>query len=174
MENKIIDGLDPNDALAILKRLAKEDADLAQRIEQIGLEYLSGVDVEDVADQVYFELDTIPVEEVWDRSGSTREGYIEPTEMAYEMFEEALEPFMHELKKYQQLSMRPEAKRYCMGILKGIYRSEKESESEYKEWAVDAPFHYSARVLDEWKKSSKDPDAIGEVEEFVRRELSGW
>jgi hypothetical protein len=28
------------------------------------------------------------------------------------------------MKRYQQLSMRPEAKHYCMGILQGIYRFE--------------------------------------------------
>ena len=41
-------------------------------------------------------LDSIEVEEVWDRSGRTRNGYVEPTEMAFQMSEEALDPFIEE------------------------------------------------------------------------------
>jgi enamine deaminase RidA (YjgF/YER057c/UK114 family) len=78
------------------------------------------VDIKDIASLVYFDLDSIEVEEVWDRSGRTRNGYVEPTEMAFQMFEEALEPFLEEMKKYLKLSMFVEAKEYCMGILRGI------------------------------------------------------
>jgi len=35
--------------------------------------------------------------------------------------------------------MDKEAKKHCMGILKGIDQFEKESESEYKDWASDIP-----------------------------------
>jgi len=55
------------------------------------------------------------------------------------MFEDALESFIEELKKYKKLSMNKEAKTCCMGILKGIYQFEKESTSEFKDWAVDVP-----------------------------------
>ena len=57
----IFDEISADDALAILKRLAKEDPKIARRIEQITIEYLSGVDIEDIASQVYFDLDSIEV-----------------------------------------------------------------------------------------------------------------
>ena len=98
-----------DDAFAILSRLAKEDSKIAKRIEQIAIEYLSDVDSEEIASQVYFDLDRIEVEELWNRSGRTRNGYVEPIEMAFQMFEEALEPFLDEMKKYQNLSMFAEA-----------------------------------------------------------------
>jgi len=144
-----------DDAFAILKRLAKEDPKVANRIEQIAIEYLSDVDIEDIASQVYFDLDSIEVEEVWNRSGRTRNGYVEPTEMAFQMFEEALDPLIEEMKKYKKLLMFAEAKNYCIGILKGICRFENESSSEYIDWAVDAPAEYFGQVLDEWKKGQK-------------------
>jgi hypothetical protein len=174
MNNRIINHLTPDEALAILKHLAKGDADLAQRIEQIGRKRLTGVDIEDIADQVYSDLDALPVEEVWERAESSYGEYIEPGEAAWEMFEETLKPFMREMKRYQQLSMCPEAKHYCMGILQGIYRFEKESQSEYKNWAEDAPPQHFHSIIDNWKESTKDPTDITEVEEFVRRELSNW
>ena len=144
-----------DDAFAILCRLAKEDPKIAKRIEQIAMDYLSDVDIEDIASQVYLGLDSIKVEELWDRSGRTRTGYVEPDEMAFQMFEEALEPFLDEMKKYQNLSMFAEAKDYCIGILNGICRFEKDSTSEYKDWAVDAPPEFFGEVLDDWKKGQK-------------------
>lgn len=116
---EIFDEISAEDALAILRLLAKEDSKIAKRIEQIAIEYLKGVDIEDIASQVYFDLDCIEVEEVWERSGRKRNGYVEPTEMAYQMFEEALEPFVEEMKKYQKLLMFVEARNYGIGILRG-------------------------------------------------------
>jgi len=170
----IIDHLSPDEALAILKHLAKEDADLARRIEQIGRKRLTGVDVEDIAEQVYSDLDTLPVEDVWERAGSSYGEYIEPGEAAWEMFEETLNPFMREMKRYQELSMRSEAKHYCMGILQGIYWFEKESQSEYKNWAEDVPSQHFHSIIDKWKESTTDPIDIAEVEGFVRSNLSNW
>ncbi len=170
----ILDKINSNDALAILKILYKEDTNIAKRIEQIAREYLSEVDIDDIASEVYFDLDNIEVEEVWDHSGSTRDGYIDPGDMAWQMFEEALDPYLEELKKYQNLSMHNEAKKYCVGILKGIYQFEKESKSEYKVWAEDAPGEYFGQVLSEWKEGCKNPKDVKEMEGFVKKNFPDW
>jgi hypothetical protein len=128
------------------------------------------VDIDDIADDVYFDLDRIEVEELWDRSGRTRNGYVEPIEMAFQMFEEALEPFLDEMKKYQNLSMFAEAKDYCTGILKGICKFENKSISEYKDWAVDAPPEFFEQVLDDWKKGQKGVTD----EELIAVKKAGW
>ena len=90
------------------------------------------------------------------------------------MFEEVLEPFLEELKKYQGLSMDVEAKKCCMGILKGIYKFEKESNSEYKDWAVDAPKDFFRSILSDWKKGCKNKKDVQEIEEFVKKNFQGW
>lgn len=41
---------------------------------------IADVDLEDIASEVYFELDCLRVEDVWDQSGSTRDGYVDPYE----------------------------------------------------------------------------------------------
>ncbi len=58
----IFDEISAEDAIAILRLLAKEDAKIARRIEQIAVEYLRDVDIEDIASEVYFDLDSIEVE----------------------------------------------------------------------------------------------------------------
>jgi len=90
------------------------------------------------------------------------------------MFEDALDPYLEELKKYQNLSMHNEAKKYCVGIFKGIYKFEKESKSEYKVWAEDAPGEYFEQVISEWKKGCKNSKDIEEMEEFVKKNFPDW
>lgn len=170
----ILNKIKADDALVILKNLAMENPNIAKKIDQIAIKHLSSINPDDIASQVYFELDNISVEEVWDNSGSTSYGYVEPTDMAWEMFEEALEPFMEKMKNYQKLSMHAEVKMYCMGILKGIYKFENESTSEYKDWATDAPKNYFDNILDDWKKTCKSPKDEKEMEEFIKKTFPDW
>ncbi|NQV01516.1 MAG: hypothetical protein HQ542_02640 [Bacteroidia bacterium] len=44
-----------------------------------------------------------------------------------------------EVIRYLDLGMFPEAKVYCMGVLKGIYQYEQEAESGSKDWFADVP-----------------------------------
>jgi len=83
-ETSILDKIDADDGLAILKILAKEDTSLLKKIEDAALEYFSEVEVEDIADEVFYELDSLEVEDVWYQSGSTRYGYVDPNEKAWE------------------------------------------------------------------------------------------
>ena len=170
-KKKILDRINEHDALLILKALANEDRSIARRIEQIALEHLRDIDVESVASHVYHALEGIEVEDLWEQSGSTRYGYVEPSDRAWEMFEEALEPFTNEMNKYFDLSLDNEAKNYCMGILKGINQFDRESTSEFKDWAEDAPDEFFERVLDDWKKACKTPELIQEMEDFIKHSL---
>jgi len=174
MKGDIFDVISSDDAFDILRLLAREDQKIAKRIEQIAIEYLEDVDIEDVAFEVYFALDCIEVEDVWDNSGNTRDGYVDPTEMAWQIFEDALDPFCEELRKCQRLLLYAEAKKHCLGILDGIYKFEKESPSEYKDWAVDAPREYFKHVLKEWKSGQNNPEDVAEVEDFIKKNFAGW
>ena len=72
------------------------------------------------------------------------------------------------------MGMTNEAKLYCMGILKGIYRYEHESKSQFKDWATDIPGEYFGHLLLEWKKSVGNNDDVNEIREFVEKECSIW
>jgi len=173
-KTSILDKINADDGLAILKILAKKDTSLLKRIEDAALEYFSEVEVEEIADEVFCELDSLEVEDVWDQSGSKRYGYVDPNEKAWEMLEAAIEYYLVELKKYQGLEMDEEAKKYCMGILKGIYKFEKESKNEFKGWATDAPGDNFKRVFDKWKERCTNPNDIKEMKSFVKKDFPGW
>jgi len=95
--HEIINQLSPGDGLAILQTLAREDEQLAARIAEIATARLRDVDMEGVAFALYEELECLEVEEVWDRSGSTRHGYVDSAEAADQMMDEVVEPYLDEL-----------------------------------------------------------------------------
>ena len=84
-ELNILDRISADDALVILTRLAQEDTSLLKRIERAALEYFKEVSVEEIADGVFWELDTLEVEDIWDNSGPTRYGYVDSGEKVWEM-----------------------------------------------------------------------------------------
>ena len=135
----ILDQLSPQEALTILRTLAENDPVLAERIAQMAHENISEVDEEEIAAEVYRDLDGLEVEDVWDQAGATRHGYVETEEVADEMIQGVLAPYTEVLERYKELNMPREACCACMGILKGLYRFETESTNEFKNWAVDLP-----------------------------------
>jgi len=101
------------------------------------------------------------------RSGRTQYGYVDPGDAAWEMFEEALNPFIDEMKKNQKRALPAVAKAYCIGIIKGLWRFDEESISDFKDWVTDAPGEYVDTVFDEWKKGDPSDEDIAEVMGFV-------
>jgi hypothetical protein len=172
--HEIIDHLSPTDALSILRTLADSDEQLARRIAEIATAHLSEVDPEGVAFVLYDELSFLEVEEVWDRAGPKRHGYVDPGEAADEMVEEIIEPYLEEIKKYQELGMKPEANKMCMGLLLGLYRFDHESTSEFKDWTPDAPSNFAWTVIDAWKAGAPSRADVKAVKAFIEDELGGW
>jgi len=158
--------ISPDEAVVVLNELVK-DPEIRKRAEEIAFAVVSDVDIDTVAEDVFCELDSIAVEDVWDHSGATGDGYVDPGEYAWQLFEDALEPFVQHLHKCQELSLVEQAKHQCMGILKGVWRFEKESKSEFKDWAVDAPGENMVRIFEEWKKKNNNPKDINEVKRFM-------
>ena len=120
------------------------------------------------------ELESLNIEDVWDRTGATSQGYVDPGEAPWQVFEEALERFEEQLNKYKELSMDREAKLLCMGMLTGIYDFGNESNTEYKDWAVDAPGEFFTLVLDDWKNWIKKRKDLAEMDEFIEKHCPEW
>ena len=174
MKDDIFNKISPSEALEILKQIAKTDKKLKKRIIELAEELFRNVDVEAVCDEVFDALDEIDVHELWDRAGPKTDGYASPEDMAVEMFEESLEPFLQELYRLFDLKMHQEAKLYCMGILKGIYQYEEDSGSEFKDWATDVPGESFGYILEEWKKRCNNNKEKKEMKDFLSKECHNW
>jgi len=166
-----LDDLSGEDALRVLKDLCATDAELRTRILAGAKKVLSAVDCDGVAEDVFFSLDILDVEELWDRSGPHRHGYSSPDEVAVEMIEEALRPYQDRLEQYERMGM---AEQYCMGVLKGIYRFEHESQTEFKDWSPDIPAECFGGILDDWRKHCQARQDRKNMNEFISRECPEW
>jgi hypothetical protein len=173
MKDDIFNKISPDEALEILRQITRTDKTLKKKIIKLAEELFKDVDVDKICEDVFYALDGIDVHELWDRSGNKTEGYSSPEEMAVEMFEEALEPFLREMHRLSDLKMLQEAKHYCMGAIKGIYEYEKDSSSEFKDWATDIPAESFGYILDEWTKKRNTKDKK-EMNGFIRNECPDW
>jgi hypothetical protein len=174
-EPDILDGLTAEEALKVLRRLTEDDQDISLRALKTAVDLIINIDPEDIALRVLTRLDGLDAEDAYARSGRARDGYLEPEDCAWRMLEEALVPFLKEMRRLQGLGRHPEAQGYCIGILRGIQRFEDADEgSDFKDLTVDAPGTFFNDVLEAWKKGTLDKEIRERMAAQVRSEFPGW
>jgi hypothetical protein len=166
-KEKVLNSIKSDDALYILNRLIEDDSEIKEKVYNIMLTRLKEVNVEGIASDVYSSLEFLDVEELWDRSGNTRYGYVDVSEEAWVMVGEAIEPFLQEMKKYQKLDMHSQAKAYCTAIIKGLQNYDYNSNSDFKDWAVDEPSNYINRTLEDYKEGNPDDNDLNDIMKII-------
>jgi hypothetical protein len=89
------------------------------------------------------------------RAGSHEWGYMEPSEAAWEIMEETLEPFVNDLKRHLELGLETEAKEICQGLVLGCYRLSERKEGDVLGWAPDFPAEAAGDALEIWRRGSE-------------------
>ncbi len=94
----VIKKLTAEQALEVIKRLSGKGGKLQEAVLAEARDVLSEIDLHETADEVFFVLDSIDVQDCWDRAGSSRNGYTSPDEAAVEIMEERLQPFLDQTR----------------------------------------------------------------------------
>ncbi len=173
-QNDPIEKLTPHQALEILKRLSEKQGEIRDAVRAEAMNLLQAVDLDDTAEDVFFSLDSIDVQDCWDRSGKTRYGYTDPSEAAVELVEEELQPFYDQAARFRELNMPEQELTYCMGVILGIYRYEHESNSEFREWAEDIAIECAGYLLTIWREPKPKAADAAAMEEFIRQRCPKW
>jgi hypothetical protein len=171
---KLLSQLTGEQALAVLLRLAAGKGAVAEAVLAEAKRVLAAVDVEGIANEVFGQLDGIPVQNCWDRAGSHRDGYTEPDEAAEQLVEEKLQPFVDQIERHHSMGMAQQERETCMGVILGIYRYEKESDSEFKDWCTDIPAGFASGVLDDWRRRNRASSARTAMDEFILQRCPDW
>ena len=166
MMNINLDDLDREQAIAILKKIVEEQPSVEHLIQKILHQLDFQLNYTSIGQEIFITLDLIDVEDLWHNSGSTRYGYVDPGELAFEMVEDVIDPYVEKFKQYLSNSKWNEAKIICMGILKGLHDFENKSNSQFKDWAPDVTDTLKSDLLNEWENSCKDRILLNEVNEF--------
>jgi hypothetical protein len=170
----VISKLTAEQALKIVERLGRKGGKLREAVLTEAMNVLTEIDLDETADEVVAVLDSIDVQDCWDRSGGSRDGYTSPDEAAAEIIEEELQPFFDQVERYHEMSMPEQEAAYCMGVILGIYRYERESESEFREWSVDTLAECGGFLLDKWRERNREKASINAMHEFIRERCPEW
>jgi hypothetical protein len=166
--------LTPEQALKIVERLGRKGGMIREAVVTEAMNVLTEIDLDGTADEVFAVLDSIDVQDCWDRSGGSRDGYTSPDEAAAEIIEEELQPFFDQVDRYHELEMPEQETAYCMGVIVGIYRYERESKSDFREWSVDIPAECAGFLLDRWRERNRKKDSADVMQEFIRERCPEW
>jgi len=94
--------------------------------------------------------------------------------------EEAVEPFVSEMKRYLELGLEEQAREVCQGILLGLYRAQDGEENDVLNWAPDFPAESAGNALDIWMSASVAKDAPANRKRrrlssgFLRKHIPKW
>jgi len=170
----ILQALRGDDALVILRRLADRDPEWARVIATMAKDLLSAVDAGDVAADVLAELESLRVEDVWDRAGPRRDGYSDPGEVAAEMIDNALEPYADEIEHLIGLAMQVQADGLFRGILRGLYDFGTAPATPFRDEAADSVEEQFGAELLNWRKRLPSHATQPRLDAFLAQFCPKW
>jgi hypothetical protein len=115
--------LDAVERARVLTALLDEHAPLRSDAERHSAALLLDASADEIADQVEEAIDDLTLEDLAGRAGrQPGRGYVHEVEAAYELIEEEVEPFAHDLRRRANLDMSEAAAQVAIGVLAGLYR----------------------------------------------------
>jgi len=175
----------------VLKILLERHQTLREEAEQIATELVSSPSLEDIADDVLAAVTSIGIDAVNARAGRTSWGYVDPTDAASELIEEAVEDVISDMKRRMGLGLEDAAEAICRGVVVGLRRAEEFESDGALGWAPDFPAEEACHVVEELirtcpgkeRKKLRDrlvkalaqdvPDWSEMLEQVAKRAMSG-
>ncbi len=130
-----IDRLNDSERSAVLSILLSAHPELLVEADALAAESLVAVDPDVVAENVMSALRELDMEDLANRAGRHRGGYVEPNEAAWDLVEEAFEPFLLDLRRLAELSHVDAATAAARGLLNGLHRIGEPADGTVLAWA---------------------------------------
>lgn len=178
----LLDKLQPGEAALVLRRLLAGHPELLPEAEEISRSTLGDVSFESIASEVEDSIRQLDLDDLNGRAGRHSWGYTEPTEAAWELLEEAVEPFVEDMKRHLGLGLDAEAFEICKGIVLGLYQCRDASGDEFLGWASDFPEEAAGNVVADWIGAGKQgasgkqprPNRVLLLRDFLDKHVPEW
>jgi len=178
----LLDELQPEEAALVLRQLLAGHPELLSEAEEISRSALGDVSFESIASDVGDSIRQLDLDDLNGRAGSHSWGYTEPTEAAWELLEEAVEPFVEDMKRHLGLGLDEEAFEICKGIVFGLYQCRNANGDEFLDWALDFPAEAAGNAVDDWIGAGKqgasgsqpEPNRALLLRKFVDEHVPEW
>jgi hypothetical protein len=146
-KGKVLARLTPDEGAGVLRSLLERHPELVAEAEGIARATVTDIDACGVAEEVEQAVLDLGVDELGTRAGRTRWGYVEPSEAAWELLGEAVDPFLGEMKRHIELGFEAAATGTCAGIVLGLYRCRDKSSDRLLGWAEDFPVEAAGHAV---------------------------
>ncbi len=150
-----LDRLTGDEAATVLRLLWEERPELRKEVERLAKSVLGGVSVEDVADVVEDAVRSLDLDDLNSRAGRHRNGYVEPSQAAVDLVEEAVMPFIEDIKRRAEAVQQAAALNTCVGVVLGLYRLRNSDRDPFLGWAADSPDEMAGEAVVTLRKAMR-------------------
>jgi hypothetical protein len=148
-----LDALSAAEKAAVLDELLSARAELREPAEAYAARLMKWADRFAVADDVAGALRCLAIDELNTWAGYRPGfGYVNPSEAADEILDEALQPFLDDVQRRATLGMGPAATEVAAGILLGLYNCREGGSETLLEYAPDYPAERASALVSECAK----------------------
>ncbi len=171
----MLDVLSAGERSVVLAAVLETHPELVGEAEAEAHRLLSATTVDDVAAEVSSAVRMIPLEELGARAGRVRgRGYVHETDAAWEIVEEAVEPFLADIRRRASLGLAGPAAVTATGVVAGLYLVDPPDEGSVLAYAgPDVPGESAGAVLDEAGRLGLDIDPAALARYWPRWEHIG-
>ena len=127
------------EAAALLRTLLRKHPELTEEVEVLAGSVIGDVSIEDIAQEVEDAVRWLDLDDLNSRAGRHADGYVEPSEAAWELVEEAVMPFIEDITRRVEGGQREAAIATCAGVVRGLCRLHDTEGGEVLKWTPDSP-----------------------------------
>lgn len=148
-----LERLSPEEAVAVLHQLLDKHPELRSEAQQFATDLVSACSLEDIAEDVRFRITSIDLDALNERAGAHSWGYVEPSEAAQDLLEEAVEDLVEDMKRRAELGLVSASEVLCAGIVQGLYQAQDAKSDGALGWAPDFPAEEAGYVVGEFLRA---------------------
>ncbi len=130
--------LRPEETAQVLSLLLKRNKNLRAEVNEIVITLFEDADATGISEDVVELVTGIGMEELGNRSGRQFGGYVEPSQAAWDLHEEALKAIRDDMVRKYTVGLIPAAETTCQGIILGLYELDG-TDQGLLAWAVEFP-----------------------------------
>ena len=139
--------MDSGELAVVLRTLLKKHPELMSEAEAIAAGLLSSPSAENIAESVLDALTSLSIDDINEIAGNHYGIYVDPSEAAWELLEEAIQPFAADMKRHLDLGHDEEAEAIGMGIVVGLYRARDVDSEGPLGWEPDFPAEEAGEIV---------------------------
>lgn len=168
----VLEGITDAEGHQVLRALLSRHPGLSAEAEAVATALAADVSRDRVVAQVVDAIESVGLDDLAARAGRQAHGYVEPSEAAWEILEETVEPATAEIARLLSFGLEGPARAQCEGVLLGLYAAGVEDGGhELIAYAPDFPAEAAAQALDAWLRAPGGPRIF---DEELLEELLEW